>query len=151
MIDSVAVEMKCVSRLSLFHMRIISLTRSLRRGMMYFGTPSAGGRYCHATSTRTAKVRLAAGSAKDAARSRHPGAAGTASADKVIAVELLDRYRGLDDVVFDVELLNLAQSLRVEAAEIGRRICAVGFGRVALHDALDLGFLAGMLRNRGDI
>src|SRR5580698_5825045 len=90
MTDSVAVETKCLRRLSVFHMRTISLVRSLTRGMIYFGIPNAGGRYCHAISTRTAKARLAAGNAKDAARSRHPGAAGVASADKVIAVELLD-------------------------------------------------------------
>src|ERR1700722_4042547 len=149
--DSVAVERKCRRRLSVFHIRTISPVRSLTRGMIYFGIPSAGGKYCHAISTRTAKLKLAAGNAKDAARSRHRSAAGVASADKVIAVELLDRHGGLDDVIFDVELLDLAQSFRIEAAEVGRRICPVGFGRVAPHDALDLGFLVRVLWNGRNI
>jgi polysaccharide deacetylase 2 family uncharacterized protein YibQ len=67
------------------------------------------------------------------------------SAHEGVGVEVIDRDPGLDDPVFEIEILHRAQPLRVEPAKRRGRIGVINVGHVAAQDALDLRLIAGVL------
>ena len=131
---------------------------------MYFGTPSIGGKYCHATSTTMASVdaRQRHGqftSPRDLRRTAVRGRRASRLVghrrahrfgDELVGVKVLDRHGGLNNVVVEIEFLHGLKPRRIVGAERRRRSCGIHIRHVTAQNDLHLGFLAGLLRHGGN-